>query len=59
MKKVYRITLWHGAGTKGSTVWQTEEPPKVENNGLIRFRCQDGLNHWIIGPVEITEFTQE
>ncbi|MCP4643431.1 MAG: hypothetical protein GY851_23490 [bacterium] len=55
MKKVYRITLWHGE--KGS-VWQTDQPPKVESNGIFRFKCQDGLVHWVSGTVEVTEFEE-
>lgn len=54
MKKVYRITLWHG--DKGSS-WTSDEMPRVEN-GILRFRCQDGMLHWIMGSIEVTEFEQ-
>ncbi|MBN2307763.1 MAG: hypothetical protein JXR94_02260 [Candidatus Hydrogenedentes bacterium] len=57
MKNVYRITLWHGNG-KGST-WDSDTVPKVEGNGIMRFKCRDGLLHWITGTIEITEYEQE
>jgi hypothetical protein len=55
MRKVYRVTLWHGE--KGST-WHSDELPKVDSTGIFRFQCQDGLAHWVSGPVEITEFEE-
>lgn len=56
MKTIYRITLWHGDGKASS--WDSEELPRVDTNGIFKFRCKDGLVHWITGPIEITEYQQ-
>ena len=55
MKKVYRVTLWHG---DKPSQWNSDAQPKIEPNGLVCFKSQDGLSHWIMGSVEITEFEE-
>lgn len=58
MKKVYRITLWHGGGKTGHSSWTSDAPPKLEQGGILRFKSQDGLLHWVTGSIEVTEYEE-
>ncbi len=54
MKTVYRITLYHG---EKSTTWQSPNMPNFAN-GVFSFKDTDGMAHWVMGTVEITQFEQ-
>jgi hypothetical protein len=56
MKKVYQIRLWHGVG-KGSSSWMSDQEPQVQN-GVFRFKSQEGTVHMVSGNVEVSEFEQ-
>jgi len=53
--RLFEVILWHGVGKEGCKKWITDEDPELLDNGMIRFRCQDGFQHILIGNVEVTQ----